>query len=219
MDKKPTYTILVDLDAIVADLMTDWLALYNAARPNRKPVVPEDVTSWNIGKAIGDKSIDGFLNAPGLYPNLKPMSGAIEALKQITRMKWNTTGGLVYDVVFLTSAISSPHILADKSAWLRQHFPFIGPKNHMYGYKKALVRGDFFIDDAPKNLQAWMAAIPDGLTVTITYPYNKDTEVDFRAGSYTDMEGTWGKIRDFFATYRRVAEEEMATEKEGATLQ
>lgn len=214
----PTKTILVDLDAIVADLATDWLALYNAAHPDKPPVTVAGVDKWDIGKAIGDKSIDKYLNTPGLYINLKPFPGAIEALRAISKMKWKN-GTPAYDIIFLTSAISAPHILADKSAWLRQHFPFIGPKNHMYGYKKGLVRGDFLIDDAPKNLLNWKANNPDGITMTINYPYNKEAEVDFRAGNYDDMETTWGRIRDYFNTYRRVTEAIMEETTNGATIQ
>ena len=79
--------LLVDMDAIVADLSTDWYGLYNKTYPNMPPVTVDNVSQWDVGKAIGDGRIYGILKEPGLYRNLKVLPGSQEALKKLYKFR------------------------------------------------------------------------------------------------------------------------------------
>jgi 5'(3')-deoxyribonucleotidase len=189
-----TKTLLVDMDAIVADLATEWYDRWNKSPLNRSQtsLTVDDVTQWDVGKAIGNSAVYSILKEPGLYRVLKPLPGAIDGLKEVFGMKVN--GVPAYDVFFLTASITAPHILADKAYWVAEHFPFIKPKKLIFAYHKERVMGDVFIDDSPKNLARFRAAQPATRLVTIDYPYNKDAQVDFRAQSHKNTEEAWGEI-------------------------
>lgn len=187
--------LLVDMDAIVADLATHWNAGYAKMYPDMPVPTTANTKQWDVGKAIGDNRIYGILKQPGLYRNLPVIPGSQRALKKLYKLR--VANQKAYNILFLTAATAAPHILADKSAWLEEHFPFIGPKNHIYAYQKELIYGDYFIDDAPKNLDKWKKAHPKGKTVTIGYPYNEGVKVDFNGGDYTAWEAAWERIEGY----------------------
>lgn len=191
-----TKILLVDMDAIVADLAGRWYDLYNRVYQPEIPLTMDRVTQWDVGKAIGDPRIYGLLKTAGLYRDLDVFPGAQKALKALKKLKL-PNGEPAYDINFLTAAISAPHILTDKSEWLADRFPFIGPKNHMYVYKKEMVRGHYLLDDAPKNLLKWKAANPEGKTLTIHYPYNEGVAADFTAIDYKDMAFAWEQLHAY----------------------
>lgn len=185
-------TLLVDQDAIVADLATVWYGDFTAK--TGKVVTTEMVTTWDVGKAIGDRSIYGILATPGLYRRLPPITPAIKAIERLSKLK--VGGKPVWDIFILTASIMDPQIIPDKIWWLGQHMPFINRKHQSFVYHKGMVHGDYFIDDAPKNLKAWKEKNPQGKTVTVTYPYNIDAPVDIRGDDYKDPQRAWDFIED-----------------------
>jgi 5'-nucleotidase len=191
-------TILIDMDAIVADLASEWYKRYNEA--TGKNITTADVNQWDVGKAIGDKSIYKYLTQPGLYWKLPPIQPAIDTLKRLHKLR--VGGEKVYELFVLTAAIAHPQIIPDKMAWLEEHMPFIDRKHQVFAYHKHLVFGDYFIDDSPKNLTQWKARFPTSKTVTVTYPYNRDVMVDIRGNDYTNPEGAWKYIEDSLAIDR-----------------
>lgn len=183
MDRK---TLLVDMDAIIADLASEWYRRYNVKY--NKNLRVEDVKEWDVKKTTNDARVYGVLKDPGLYLNLRPFQAGLDALEKLSGK---------FDVFLLTAAISAPQILADKAIWVQKYMPWFSAKNFFTGYHKELVRGDFFIDDAPKNLAKWGAMNPQGKTITIDYPYNQGNFVDFRAHDWRHMDNAWRQIFDY----------------------
>jgi 5'(3')-deoxyribonucleotidase len=195
-------TILIDMDAIVADLASEWYGRWNdmiartAIQAGGLPPAPltvDDVHNWDVAKVVGDGRIYSLLKSEGLYRSLKPFPAAIENIKYLNKNS-------AFKIFFVTASITAPHILADKAHWMAEHFPFINPKQMIYAYHKELVRGDFFIDDSPKNLKRFKEAQPNAKLITIDYPYNKTAEVDLRAVGYKDMNAAWIQIFNFITT-------------------
>jgi 5'(3')-deoxyribonucleotidase len=178
------------MDAIVADLATPWYARWNERTGASLSI--DTVEKWDLAKTTGDGRIYEILREPGLYRDLPPIQPAIEVIKGLT--KWRVGGELQYEVFILTAAISDPQIIPDKIHWLERHMPFIDRKHMAFVYHKHIVRGDVLIDDAPKNLKRWAKNNPGGLTATVTYPYNKDANVDIRGNDYKNMEEAWKSI-------------------------
>lgn len=200
-----TKVLLIDMDAIVADLASEWYRRWNqrqisnaimAGKEPPKPLTVEDVNMWDVGKAINDGGIYAVLNEPGLYKSLRVFPGSQRVVSELNKLK-HPDGTKAFNVTFLTAAVSAPHILTDKAEWMRSNFGFISPRQMIYAYQKELVRGDYLIDDGPKNLAKWKAAWPEGKTITITYPYNAEQPVDFRAGHYSNMEDVWWAIYNY----------------------
>lgn len=192
-------TILIDMDAIVADLATPWYEAWNKLARERamardeeppKPLTVDDVTAWDVGKVVGTWRIYSVLKTPHLYLRLPPFEKAIEVIK-----RWNDDCNLT--VFFVTASITAPQILADKATWMARHYPFISPKQMFYAYHKHQILGDIFIDDSPKNLANFKTYQPNAKTVTIDYPYNRDVAVDFRADGYRQMDKAWTEIEKY----------------------
>jgi len=202
-----TKTLLIDMDAIVADLATEWYARWNKKAKERwlndglngtpfKPLLVDDVKAWDVAKTVGDNRIYDILKEPGLYRAIKPFPAAQKAVRALFDLKLDN-GKPAFNIVFLTASITAPHILMDKALWMADHFPYINPRQMIYAYQKELVRGDFFIDDSPKNLKNWKAAWPDGVAITIDYPYNQTADVSLRARSYKNMDEAWAMIQRY----------------------
>jgi 5'-nucleotidase len=194
--------ILIDMDAIVADLASEWYGRWNDYKakdaiahdlPTPKPLTVDDVHTWDVAKVVGDGKIYQFLKSDRLYRDIKPFPAAIENIKYLNKNS-------AFKIFFLTASITAPHILADKAYWMQQHFPFIDPKQMIYAYHKEFVRGDFFIDDSPKNLKRFKEAQPNAKLITIDYPYNKTAQVDLRAVGYKDMDAAWVQIFNYIVT-------------------
>lgn len=78
---------------------------------------------------------------PGLYANLEPMSGAIEAWHWLSQHP-----GL--DVYILTApSIRNPHCYAEKRLWVEKHLGLDAAYKLIISPNKGLNRGHFLIDD------------------------------------------------------------------------
>jgi 5'(3')-deoxyribonucleotidase len=183
-------TLLVDMDAIVADLASVWYKEYT--EKTGRVVTTDMVNTWDVGKAIGDRSIYGILSKPFIYRRIPPIEPAIKVLERLSKLK--VEGKPVWDIHILTASIMDPQVIPDKIWWLGQYMPFINRKHQSFVYHKGMVKGDFFIDDAPKNLKAWKENNPQGKTLTITYPYNTEAPVDIRGDDYKSPEAAWSTI-------------------------
>ena len=80
-------------------------------------------------------------NIPGLYAKMKPMPGAIEAVKKLAE---------VYDVYILSTAPwGNPSAWKDKLEWIKNYLPNVVRKKLILSHNKHLNWGDYLIDDNP----------------------------------------------------------------------
>lgn len=95
-----------------------------------------------------DSFKDGFDVAKmyelGFFLNLRPVDGALVAVRQIIR--------LGYDVHILSQPVAeSPHSYSEKIQWIGKWFPELICKVNLTQYK-GLFKGDYLIDD---NADKW----------------------------------------------------------------
>lgn len=211
-----TKILLIDMDAIVADLAGEWYARWNKHQydkwyhgnrllPQPKEIKVEDMKAWDVAKTTGDGRIYDVLREPGLYRELKPFPKSQEVIYNLSKKKLDN-GKPAFDILFLTASITAPNILADKAYWMKDHFPFMGPKQLILAYRKELVRGDFFIDDSPKNLRKFREAQPKANLITIDYPYNQLANVDLRARAWNNMDAAWEQIERYLDLHAQLPE-------------
>ena len=177
--------VLIDLDSIIVDLMPTWLGLYNAEYDDDLAI--SDIHSWDthlFTKVECDTKVYEYLRRPGLFRNLPPIPGAIEGVRALVEQG--------HEIYVVTAAPDGS--ATEKIEWVKEHLPFLGHKRVVICYHKQVVDGDVLIDDGPHNLTNWRAAHPNGRTVSIKYPYNRDTKVDYVAGSYLDTKSAWRNI-------------------------
>lgn len=154
--------ILLDMDGVVADLTTPWLARYN--RDYSDHLTPEDLKAWDVHQFVkpecGTKIYD-YLNQRGTFADLVPLPGAVDCVALLL-----DAGHEVYFVT--TPPTRSPWAVLEKSHWVEEFFPRVGAGNMVFTRHKHLVRGDFLIDDYEKNLERF-----EGHAILFDQPWNR----------------------------------------------
>jgi 5'(3')-deoxyribonucleotidase len=141
--------VYVDMDGVIVDLLTPWLAQYN--EDFRDSVKPEDIKEWDTSKFVKcGKLIFNYLDHEGIWFNAPPYPGAIEMLK-----KWHDQG---HELYLATTPWHSKYCLIEKVLWVNKHLPFLGCERLIFTHNKGLLRGDILIDDKPENLTGFRGA-------------------------------------------------------------
>lgn len=170
--------ILADVDDVVANLVEEWIALYNEAANDN--VTPTMVTDWDISNFVKPdwkSEIYNILRMPDLYDNVKPVEGALDGVKRLI------AGG--YRVVYVTAPIIET--AGAKYFWLQKNgFPIV-QEDYVEAKDKSLIRGNFMLDDGVHNIEATCA--PDALL--FTRPWNEGYEGYHRVNN-------WKEITDWF---------------------
>jgi 5'(3')-deoxyribonucleotidase len=87
---------------------------------------------------------EAFMHEPRFFLDLKPVRGALVAVRQIIRMG--------YDVQILSQPVAqSAHSYSEKVQWIGMHFPELVGKINLT-QDKGLFKGEFLIDD---NAEKW----------------------------------------------------------------
>lgn len=82
-------------------------------------------------------------NNPRIFRDLKPIEGAVEAVKQLFEF---------YDIYFLSTPMCClPESFMDKRLWLETHFGDEAKKKLILTHRKDLVTGDILVDDRKLN--------------------------------------------------------------------
>ena len=185
LKSKPKKRILVDLDGITADFFG---ALFREHRRRTgERVVIDQILSWNMSSYVKNpKVLMDVFRAKGFFAKLKPLPGAVKALKRLARS---------YDVVIATYACT-PHAAAEKILWCQKHLPFLNSNNIILGHRKYLIKADAIIDDGSHNLAAYSRAWPEALLIAIAYPYNAPGKVCdyYRVEGCNDTTKAWDEI-------------------------
>jgi len=168
-------TILIDMDSVICDLMSEWHRRYNEDYQDNLSV--ENLMCWrseDYVKSECGKKIYEYLDQPGIFLHLKPLPYAIEVLERLS---------LNYDVLIVTS--SRTYAYTEKEQWVEKNLPFIGKNNLIFSHRKEMIRGDLLFDDAPHNLMAFKNT---GRTaIAMNYPYNANIDVP-RVNNWLEFE-------------------------------
>lgn len=181
-------TLLIDMDSVIVDLMSEWHRRYNEDYGDDLTV--ERVLCWQSEKYVKPEcglKIYDYLDQPGLFRNLKPLPHALEVLERLSGE---------YDILIVTS--SRTHAFTEKEQWVDKNLPFIGKHNLIFAHRKDMICGDLLFDDAPHNLSAF--ARTGRMSVAMDYPYNREIDVP-RVRSWLEFESwlakwKWGEKRE-----------------------
>ena len=181
--------IVVDMDGIICDLLTPWLAAYNKVYNDSLSIA--DCDDWwieNCVKPECGRNIYNFLT-PNMFDDLLPIPGAIEAIKALKEAE--------HTIVILTSTVI-PEVAAAKMRWVQKHTNI--PLQDMFiGYRKSMVKADVFLDDSNVNHKKIREYHPEATILSIAYPYNSCSEsiVDLNAADWSDPERAWNQIVEY----------------------
>jgi len=139
--------ILIDVDEVLADFQTPAFDIIN--RLFGKSLTAYDYEVWDLfelfTKEEGD-AIRAEMGRPGVCASLKVRPGALDAVRELRDMA---------DVHPVTSPFDSPTWVAERYAWLQEHFQ-IPRRDVVFTESKYLVKGDALLDDRPDNITTWL---------------------------------------------------------------
>lgn len=159
------------MDGVLADIYGQMFAWDERDTGRRKS--PAEVAGRSEYEAF--PRLREHLHTPGFFRGAPVVAGSREVLAELN---------LRYEVFVVSSATEFPLSLAEKQAWLQEHFPFITWQQLVLCGSKRVVHGDLMIDDHFKNLDVFQ-----GRTLLFTQPHNQ--MADNRGHERVD---TWKQI-------------------------
>lgn len=193
-----TKSWIVDLDAIGADIYTDWLRTVNHEFGTNLTVA--DLKEWDFTLMVAEehrKYVKDMIRRKGFFRNLKPLPGFVESIKELLEHG--------DDLLIATAADSdAPWGASEKLEWIHEHLPFFPRRSISVMHRKEWLQADGIIDDAPTNISAYRKRHPQAQVVTIAYPFNEGVahHCNLRADGWNDTASAWKQIVAYLKAQR-----------------
>jgi 5'(3')-deoxyribonucleotidase len=183
-------TIALDVDDVVADTSTAWVAAVNARHGMVLSV--RDWTEWGLGNIYGDEIANKLYAELGIvdfYDRVVPCTGAVEAIRELR--------GAGLRCIFVTREVDGPGMSGRKWSWLQNH-GLAGPehrRDYFEAIDKSVFRAELLVDDGLHNVLPF----PTG-GVLMTRPWNTSaTDLPTKVQRASDWSGAMGLIRSRLA--------------------
>lgn len=135
-------TIAIDMDGVLADIELQLIEHYN--KETGKSLSKESIQGLSEEDAFTDRTlVRNVLNRDNFFRTLPVMPDAVESVRQLQEN---------FEIFIVSAATEFPASLAEKIAWLGEHFPFIKWENIILCGSKRIINTDYMIDDHCKNL-------------------------------------------------------------------
>jgi 5'(3')-deoxyribonucleotidase len=173
-------TIKVDIDGVLRNILPTMCDLYNNAF--KTSLQPSDIVDYNVSDAfpfieydLGMTAVDYFFNINGkeVFRYSKPYDGAIEGINKLHNLGYKIT---------IVSSQATVNNKIDTLLWLRDNDVYYD--DICFTSDKDIVKGDYMIDDYPKNL---FNITGNCQCVLIDAPYNKTCNNFTRFQSFIDF--------------------------------
>lgn len=144
--------IIVDQDEVLAHWVSRIIEWYN--RDHGTSHVRDDIKEYFAMEKVlglnGKDYIKSCLKIDSLYGMLDEIQGASVGLKQLVDAG--------HDVIIATALPPDcGYGYNGKIDWIRRVIPWFDLKNFVAIQRKYLLQGDVLVDDAPHNVEAWVA--------------------------------------------------------------
>ena len=166
------------MDEVIADALAEQLNRYN--REFQERLTTGDLLGhgiWNVLPSDRVPAVERYIHADDFFCNLRVIPHSQRVLKRLQED---------YEVYIATAAMQSPNSFNAKYDWLRQHFSFISSTHFVFCGDKGILRGDFLIDDNPRQLELF-----HGTGILYSSPANAFVGGFCRVNS-------WLEVEDFF---------------------
>src|SRR5574342_262574 len=139
----------VDVDDVVADLVSEWLTRYN--KDYNDSLRLDQINTWSIVELVKPECrarIYDYLSSETLYSSIRPITGAKKGVLALREAG--------HRVIFVTSCVRG--MFDRKWQWLINH-GFLQPSLHTIDFiaatDKALIKVDLMIDDRLETVKAF----------------------------------------------------------------
>jgi 5'(3')-deoxyribonucleotidase len=164
-DRPTGLRIGIDMDGVLTDFNTGWMARYNADFGTS--LQASDVLRWEgLHGLTHFEDMDSFWSwAQGdghsVFRDLPAMPGAIETIQALARR---------HRIVIVSAKFD--WAIPDSLAWLARHG--IPAREVHFVWQKSNVPCDVYLEDAPHQLEELVAARPDALVCRMVHPWNDE---------------------------------------------
>ena len=137
--------ICVDMDEVIADALSEHLTRYN--REFQEKLTVADLHGrpiWDLVPSERLHHLERYIRSDDFFSSLSVFPHSQRVLERLQER---------YEVYIATAAMEVPTSFTAKFEWLGQHFPFIRPSHIVFCGDKGILRGDFLIDDNPRQLR------------------------------------------------------------------
>ncbi|HEY1195278.1 5' nucleotidase, NT5C type [Flavobacterium sp.] len=135
-------TIAIDMDGVLADVELQIIEHYNKAYGTH--LTKESIQGLSEEEAFNGRELMlDIVKKENFFRTLPVMADAVESVRELQKN---------FEIYIVSAATEFPLSLAEKVAWLGEHFPFIGWENIVLCGSKSIIKTDYLIDDHCKNL-------------------------------------------------------------------
>jgi 5'(3')-deoxyribonucleotidase len=175
--------ICIDMDEVIADALGEHLVRYN--RDFGLNVTPQDLH----GKWIWDYIPPTHVDTVAQYMLTDDFFSVLDVMPESQRVIERLQSR--YDIFIATAAMEVPSSFTPKFNWLARHFPFIPPTHIVFCGDKSILRGDYLIDDNPRQLKRF-SRVQEGDSpregILFTSPANANVTGFRRVNNWLDVE-------------------------------
>jgi 5'(3')-deoxyribonucleotidase len=167
--------ICVDMDEVLADVLHEQILLYNREFSERLTVSElHGRWIWDFVPPDRVRALEKHIQSDEFFEHLAVIPHSQRVLERLQRR---------YDVYIATAVMEFPQAFVPKYEWLKRNFPFIPPSHIVFCGNKGIVRGDFLIDDNPRELRLFR-----GEAIMYSSPANALVQEFRRVNSWLDIE-------------------------------
>lgn len=153
----------MDVDDVVADLISEWLHRYRHRTGDY--LYPSHIRDWEISgyaTKMSPAEFYGILHEPDLYGSVSPMPDAIDTVRRLREDG--------HRIVYITACVGNT--AGYKKQWLIRHglLHEFQHQDFIAAHDKSLVSGvEVLVDDRIENVEAF-----PGKAILIRRPHNED---------------------------------------------
>jgi len=169
--------IALDIDGVLADLISEVLNLYNNDWEDN--LTPADIREWMFHKLVKPEcgtKVYAYMKIPTIYNNVKPYPYAKELVLWLKNEE--------YRVIFITHSL--PEVAGKKFKWLLKHGMIEKEDDYVEAKDKSLIHANILLDDGVHNIESFR-----GTGVLFRQPwntyYNKGIIVNSRGEFYNKV--------------------------------
>lgn len=164
--------VIIDMDEVMADIIPHLINHYYQA--TGETISKEAMHGKHLEEYCSQpKLIKQFLYTPGFFRTAPLIADSQTVVKALNER---------YEVFIVSAAMEFPQSLIEKYEWLEEYFPFLNWRQIAFTGSKALVSGDYMIDDHLKNLDYF-----DGEKLLFTSPHNALIEKYTRVNNWKEV--------------------------------
>lgn len=174
MNEKRRLRIAVDMDEVLADTLSHFVAHYNSEFGDN--IAMADLSQRKLAEIIpADRRarLRHYALSPGFFRDIPIMQGAAEVFADLRER---------YEVFIATAAMEFPTSFNEKYEWIKYHFHDFPESHIVFCGDKSILATDFLLDDSPRQLACFT-----GKPFLFSAPHNRAEDRFPRLNNWADV--------------------------------